>query len=39
LVVRGFFADVLARIPSLDWRAQILQRIESRLGMAFEEDE
>ena len=39
LVVRGFFADVLTRIPSLDWRAQILQRIESRLGMALEEDE
>jgi Fe-S cluster assembly protein SufD len=33
LVVRGFFADVLARIPSPDWRSQVLTRIAQRLGM------
>lgn len=33
LVVRGFFADVLARIPSLEWRQRVLSGIEARLGM------
>ena len=33
LVVRGFFVDVLARIPSAQWRAAMLQRIAERLGM------
>ncbi len=33
LVVRGFFVDVLARIPSEKWRATVLQRIAQRLGM------
>lgn len=34
LVVRGFFVEVLARIPSQEWKDAILGRIESRLGMA-----
>lgn len=34
LVVRGFFVDVLARIPSTEWRELILARISNRLGMA-----
>ena len=33
LVVRGFFVDVLARIPSVEWRAAMLDRIASRLGL------
>jgi Fe-S cluster assembly protein SufD len=33
LVVRGFFADVVARIPSEEWRAALLARIGQRLGM------
>jgi Fe-S cluster assembly protein SufD len=32
LVVRGFFVDVLSRIPSSHWRDEVLDRIESRLG-------
>jgi Fe-S cluster assembly protein SufD len=33
LVVRGFFADILARIPSTQWRHLVLGRIGQRLGM------
>lgn len=33
LVVRGFFVDVLARIPSTRWRDSVLARIAQRLGM------
>ncbi|MBI1350804.1 MAG: Fe-S cluster assembly protein SufD [Actinomycetales bacterium] len=33
LVVRGFFVDVLARIPSEQWRTRVLHRIAQRLGM------
>jgi Fe-S cluster assembly protein SufD len=33
LVVRGFFVDVLARIPSAEWREALLSRIAQRLGM------
>ncbi|MCX6434160.1 MAG: SufD family Fe-S cluster assembly protein [Actinobacteria bacterium] len=33
LVVRGFFADILARIPSVEWRHLVLGRIGQRLGM------
>ncbi len=33
LVVRGFFVDVLTRIPSVEWRDAILGRIAQRLGM------
>jgi Fe-S cluster assembly protein SufD len=33
LVVRGFFVDVLARIPSVEWRNLVLGRIAQRLGM------
>ena len=36
LIVRGFFAEILARIPSQEWRADVLQRIEHRLGMALD---
>ena len=34
LIVRGFFAEILSRIPSQEWRADVLGRIEQRLGMA-----
>lgn len=33
LVVRGFFVDVLARIPSREVRDSVLRRIAQRLGM------
>lgn len=33
LVVRGFFVDVLSRIPSPEWRDATLARISARLGM------
>ena len=33
LVVRGFFVDVLGRIPSTQWRDLVLDRISNRLGM------
>jgi Fe-S cluster assembly protein SufD len=33
LVVRGFFVDVLARIPSEEWRHLVLARLGQRLGM------
>jgi Fe-S cluster assembly protein SufD len=33
LVVRGFFVDVLARVPSVEWREATLARISNRLGM------
>lgn len=33
LVVRGFFADVLGRIPDDGWRAEVLGRLARRLGM------
>lgn len=33
LVVRGFFVDVLARIPSREVRESVLRRIAQRLGM------
>jgi Fe-S cluster assembly protein SufD len=38
LVVRGFFADVLARIPSQEWRGAVLSRIGQRLGMDLGDD-
>ena len=37
LVVRGFFVDVLARIPSAEWRDLVLGRIAQRLGMDLDE--
>jgi Fe-S cluster assembly protein SufD len=37
LVVRGFFVDVLVRIPSAEWRERVLTRIGQRLGMALEQ--
>jgi Fe-S cluster assembly protein SufD len=33
LVVRGFFVEVLARIPSAEWKYLVLGRITERLGM------
>jgi Fe-S cluster assembly protein SufD len=39
LVVRGFFADVVARIPSEQWRHELLQRIGRRLGMELDDAE
>ena len=38
LVVRGFFVDVLARIPSAEWRAEMLGRIAHRLGMEADDE-
>jgi Fe-S cluster assembly protein SufD len=37
LVVRGFFVDVLARIPSEAWRHLVLGRIGQRLGMELDD--
>ena len=39
LVVRGFFADVVSRIPSADWRDRVMSRIEQRLGLQAEADQ
>jgi Fe-S cluster assembly protein SufD len=39
LVVRGFFADVLVRIPSAEWRHLVLERIGQRLGMELDSTE
>lgn len=39
LVVRGFFVDVLARIPSVEWRNLVLGRIAQRLGMELDSAE
>lgn len=41
LVVRGFFADVLGRIGDDTWTAELMSRIERRLGMpqSVEDDE
>ena len=36
LVVRGFFVDVLSRIPSPQWQERVLERISARLGMSAE---
>ncbi len=38
LVVRGFFVDVLGRIPAGQWRDHVLTAIAERLGMPAEED-
>ena len=38
LVVRGFFADVVGRIPSPEWRVEVMARIEQRLGLEPETD-
>ena len=37
LVVRGFFADVVARIADPEWADQLMLRIEARLGMQADE--
>jgi len=34
LVVRGFFAEVVARIDDQQWRDDIMTRIQARLGMS-----
>jgi len=39
LVVRGFFAEVFARIPSQQWRDLLIGRVDSRLGIAEMADE
>ncbi len=38
LVVRGFFAEVVARIPSATWRTEIMTKIERRLGLEHIDD-
>lgn len=39
LVVRGFFADVLGKIPSPQWRDALVRRISARLGMPEETED
>lgn len=39
LVVRGFFADVLRRVGDDQWTAELMSRIEQRLGMVVEGDD
>lgn len=39
MVVRGFFADVIRRIPSEVWRAKLLERVDRRLGITVMPDE
>ena len=36
LVVRGFFADIVSRIPDTTWQADIMGRIGARLGVPAE---
>lgn len=36
LVVRGFFADIVSRIPDAQWQADIMGRIGARLGVPAE---
>lgn len=36
LVVRGFFADIVSRIPDTAWQADIMGRIGARLGVPAE---
>jgi Fe-S cluster assembly protein SufD len=36
LVVRGFFADLVSRIPDSQWQADIMGRIGARLGVPAE---
>lgn len=36
LVVRGFFADIVSRIPDTQWQADIMGRIGARLGVPVE---
>jgi Fe-S cluster assembly protein SufD len=37
LVVRGFFADVLNRMPEGQWRQELMNRIDARLGIDADE--
>jgi Fe-S cluster assembly protein SufD len=37
LVVRGFFADVLNRLPDAQWRQELMERIDARLGIVAHE--
>lgn len=37
LVVRGFFADVLNRLPDSPWREALMERIDVRLGIGADE--
>ena len=36
LVVRGFFADIVSRIPDAEWQTDIMGRIGARLGVPVE---
>lgn len=36
LVVRGFFADIVSRVPDAEWQADIMGRIGARLGVPAE---
>lgn len=39
LVVRGFFSEVVNRIPSEQWRARLMASVDSRLGISGDGDE
>jgi len=38
MVVRGFFADVIRRIPSPEWQGKLLERVDRRLGIGHVDD-
>lgn len=39
LVVRGFFSEVVQRIPSVEWRKALMAKVDSRLGIPADADE
>jgi Fe-S cluster assembly protein SufD len=39
LVVRGFFSEVVQRIPSVEWRTALMAKVDSRLGIPADADE
>jgi Fe-S cluster assembly protein SufD len=39
MVVRGFFADVIRRIPSPEWQTKLFERVDRRLGISGASDE
>jgi Fe-S cluster assembly protein SufD len=38
MVVRGFFSDVIRRVPSVQWQEQLQSRVDRRLGMVTEDE-
>jgi len=37
--VRGFFSEVVQRIPSVEWRTALMAKVDSRLGIPADADE